>query len=218
MTKIEARFLLSQQQRRFEWELARDEQTRAAGKLVSGKTHDLLNLVQIVQLAAPELSGRSDAFGEELIADIARAARDAYAQLDELMKLARPARSVVRGAVVAPVIARVLHELADCMAGVADITGEVATALDEAALEHLLICLALAKAHHPSLHLHVRTRPIDGTPWLELVCAEEARGTGVDNEFDRGLVEAIVTRAGGEVAHNERRDGVIELVVALPIV
>jgi len=57
----EARLALVQRQRRFEWALAREEHGRAASRLVAGKTHDLMNLVQIVQLATYELERRCGA-------------------------------------------------------------------------------------------------------------------------------------------------------------
>ena len=100
MTKTDARLALAQKQRRFEWDLARSEQTRVASKLVAGKTHDMLNVVQIVQLAAAELEKRCGAAGKEFIDDLVRAAHDAQAQLRELMALARPEVAVTRGATV----------------------------------------------------------------------------------------------------------------------
>src|SRR4051794_8145034 len=77
MTKTEARLALAQRQRRFEWDLARDEQSRAAANLVAGKTHDLFNLVQIVQLASLELAKRCGDAGKEFIDDLLRSAEDA---------------------------------------------------------------------------------------------------------------------------------------------
>ena len=77
MTKTDARLTLCQKQRRFEWELAREEQTRTAAKLVAGKTHDLMNLVQIVQLASEELATRCGESGKDFIDDLRRAAQDA---------------------------------------------------------------------------------------------------------------------------------------------
>lgn len=220
MITAEQRLGLIERQRRYAWELAQAECHRRAADLVAGKTHDLLNLVQIVQLAAPELSGRSDAFGEELIADIARAARDAYAQLDDLLKLARPTCSRTRGAPVAPALARICGGLAHHIHLACDVAAELVTALDESALEHLVICLALDPAHEEALHVAVRARSLDGIPWLELLCASTASNPEprTHDDFDRRLVEAIVSHAGGELACNQRRDGVSELIVALPIV
>src|SRR5687767_16023515 len=100
MTKTEARLALSQRQRRFEWQLAREEQTRAAAKLVAGKTHDMLNVVQIVQLATLELEKRCDATAREFLDDLSRAATDAQKSLTELMALARPDETIKRGAPV----------------------------------------------------------------------------------------------------------------------
>ena len=203
--KTEQRLALLERQRTYAWELARAE---SAAALVAGKTHDLLNLVQIVQLAAPELSGRSDAFGEELIADIARAARDAYAQLSELLEVARPRKRLTRGAAVAPVVQRVVAELELALA--CDIADDLATALDATALEHVLICLALDGCGE----LALRTRRISGVTWIELVCTAGDTSTS----FDRTLVEALVTRGGGEIGRSERRGGGSELIVALPVI
>ena len=54
MTKTNERLALVERQRRFEWQLAREVQTQTAARFVAGKTHDLLNLIQIVQLASRE--------------------------------------------------------------------------------------------------------------------------------------------------------------------
>jgi hypothetical protein len=74
--KTDARLALSLRQRRFEWALARDEQGRTAGRLVAGKTHDLLNLIQIIRLGARLLEEHCDARARELVADLERAADD----------------------------------------------------------------------------------------------------------------------------------------------
>jgi hypothetical protein len=95
MTRTEAHLALSSRQRRFEWELARDEQTRAAAKLVAGRTHDLLNLIQIVQLATLELEKRCDATAHEFLADLQKAAEDAQRSLSEVMAVARPEPVIV---------------------------------------------------------------------------------------------------------------------------
>jgi ActR/RegA family two-component response regulator len=105
MTKTDERLLLVERQRRFEWQLARDVHSRAAAHFVAGKTHDLLNLVQIVQLASAELTrrcGSGDA--AEFIADIIKASVDAQHQLAELMAVARPEEVIVAGAPVGAAI------------------------------------------------------------------------------------------------------------------
>ncbi len=104
MTKINERLALVERQRRFEWQLARDIQSQTAARFVSGKTHDLLNLVQIVQLAALELGRRCPPDAAEFIADLQKAAVDAQHQLRELMALARPDEVVAPGAPVGAAI------------------------------------------------------------------------------------------------------------------
>lgn len=217
MTKTEARLQLSQQQRKFEWELARDEQARAAGKLVSGKTHDLLNLVQIVQLASLELEKRCDATGKEFIADLTRAAADAQASLITLMEVARPEDPITRGAPVGAAVDAAMAALREAI----DVSIHLAPPPDTATrctareLEHILIGLALDVVDE-HVELFVRERQIQGSPWIEIVRASENVPAG--ERFELRAVEAIATRAGGELAKSDRRGGGEELVVALPVV
>lgn len=219
MTKTEARLVLSQRQRRFEWELARDEQTRAAAKLVSGKTHDLLNLVQIVQLATLELEKRCDAAAKEFLDDLSRSAVDAQHSLTELMAVARPDEVIARGA---PVGAAVDASLTALRAAIdVDIhlatPADTATRCSEAELEHILIGIALDIADSPDrIELTVRTREINNAPWIEIVRASTFIPVG--DRFELRAVEAIVQRAGGELATSDRRGGGEELVVALPVI
>lgn len=219
MTKTEARLVLSQRQRRFEWQLARDEQTRAAGKFVSGKTHDMLNLVQIVQLASLELEKRCDATGKEFLDDLQRAAADAQRSLTELMEVARPDEVIKRGAPVGRAVDAAISALR--LAIDVDIhlatPPDTATRCNAAELEHILIGLALDTADDPSrIELTVRERAIDGKPWIEIVRSSAYVPAG--DRFELRAVEAIVQRAGGEVATSDRRGGGEELVVALPVV
>jgi hypothetical protein len=213
----EARLALVEKQRRYAWDLARDEQTRTAAKLVAGKTHDLLNLIQIVQLAAPELTERAaDDLSKELAADIARAAGDAHAQLDTMMAVARPEVKPVRGPAVGGVLARVTGALGrDFELGVDwSLHADAATTLDAAALEHLMIGLVLDAGAAPWIELTVRERAMSGAPWIEIM-----RGTAdtTGDGFDLKLVEVIVSRAGGEMATSERRGGGTELILSLPV-
>jgi len=220
MTKSDARHVLCQRQRRFEWELARDAQTRAAAKLVAGKTHDLLNLVQIVQLATLELAKRcADPTAQEFLDDLERAARDAQRGLEEMMAVARPDEAIVRGAPVGAAVEGAIGALRDVIA--IDIhlatPPDLATRCSRDDLEHILIGLALDAADDPRpIELFVRERAIDGTPWLEIVRSSPSVPTG--DRFELRAVEAIVQRAGGELATSDRRGGGEELVVALPVV
>jgi hypothetical protein len=220
MTKTEARMLLSQRQRRFEWELAREEQTRAAAKLVSGKTHDLLNLVQIVQLASLELEKRCDATGKEFLEDLKRASEGAQRDLTELMAVARPEETIVRGAPVGAAVDAAMDALRTAID--VDIhlapPPETATRCTAAELEHILIGLALDLAGNDSerIELFVRERAIDGKPWIEIVRSSTYVPDG--DRFELRAVEAIAKHAGGELATSDRRGGGEELVVALPVV
>ena len=223
MTKTEARvdalLVLSQRQRRFEWQLARDEQTRAAAKLVSGKTHDMMNLVQIVQLATLELEKRCDATAKEFLEDLQRAAADAQRSLTELMTVARPDEVITRGAPVGRAVDAAITALR--LAIDIDIhlatPPDTATRCDAAELEHILIGLALDIADDPArIELTVRERAIDSKPWIEIVRASAYVPPG--DRFELRTVEAIAHRAGGELATSDRRGGGEELVVALPVV
>lgn len=213
MTKTE----LIQQQRRFEWELAKDEHTRAAATLVAGKTHDLLNLVQIVKLASGELAKRCDPTGQEFVEDLTRAAGDAEASLKGLMEVARPERAVVRGPAVGAVITRAVE---DVRAAIPidlhlAIGPDIASELSEAELAYLVFGVALDAVAAPRLDLFVRDRSIDDRRWIEIV-----RGADVpayaDLPFELRGVELVVTRVGGELSCSGRRGGGSELVVAVP--
>ena len=214
MTKTE----LIQRQRRFEWDLARDEHTRAAGKLVAGKTHDLLNLVQIVKLASGELAKRCDAAGQEFIDDLARAANDAEAQLKSLMEIARPDRTVMRGPAVGAAITQAVEEVRPSIPIDLHlaISADTASALSAEELAHLVFGLALDAADAPRIELFVRDRTIHDVLWIEIVRGADVPAYAGEPSFDLGSVELVVTLAGGELSCSERRGGGSELVVALP--
>lgn len=221
MTKTEARLALCLRQRRFEWQLARDEQTRAAATLVAGKTHDLLNLIQIVQLATLELGSRCDETGKEFLEDLTRAADDAQRSLESLMAVARPEVVSERGAPVGAVVAEVIGALR----GIVEVDIHLATSPDAATraseeeLVHLLVGLALDAAVDDAaaspVALLVREREINRKPWIEIVRSTSYVPDG--ERFELRAVEAIVARAGGELASSERRGGGEELIVALPV-
>lgn len=218
MTKTDARLTLIQRQRRFEWALARDAQTRTAAQLVAGKTHDLLNVVQIIQLATLELARLCSEAAQEYLDDLTRAADDAQRSLQALMEIARPEVSVVRGPPVGATVTAALAELrpaVDVEAHLA-VAADTATALSGPELEHLVIGLALDAADAPGIELYVRDRVIGGKPWVELVRGAEVAEDG--DHFDLRAVEQLVQRVGGELARSERRGGGSELVVALPVI
>jgi hypothetical protein len=223
-TNAAARLALSERQRRFEWVLARDEQTRAAGAFVAGKTHDLLNLIQIVNLATLELGKRCEPSANEFLDDLLKAARGAQIQLDAMMAVARPAESIVRGAPVGAAAAAAIAT----MRTVFEIDIHLATPPSTVTrctaeeLEHLFIGLALDAADSYSernvLGLLVRERSIDGKPWIEIVRTCREAPLDPDRErFELRVVEVIAAKAKGEVSYSTGRDGGEELVVALPV-
>jgi hypothetical protein len=231
MTKSNERLALVERQRRFEWELAREAHTRAAAHLVAGKTHDLISLVQIVQLATLELSRRCGDDVAEFIADLTKAAEGAAHQLAELMAVARPVDAVVPGAHVGAAITAAVETVRAAGVIAVDlhltIKPEVTTRCSAAELEHVIYGLALdavaASAGEPPaseapspIELFVRERLIDGRPWLEIV--RGARVVLSGEHFDLRAVEAIAAKHGGELARSERRGGGTELVVALPVI
>jgi len=230
MTKINERLALVERQRRFEWELAREVQSKVAASFVSGKTHDLLNLVQIVQLASLELIRRSPPEAHEFIEDLQRAAVDAQRQLTELMALARPDEVIAPGAPVGAAITSAVEVVRAASTIAVDlhltISPDATTRCTADELAHVIYGVTLDAVSEtaqteqtvaPSaIELFIRERTIDGKPWLEIV-----RGARValDGEhFDLRAVEAIAIKNGGELAQSERRGGGSELVVALPLV
>jgi signal transduction histidine kinase len=227
MTKTNERLALVERQRRFEWQLARQVQTQVAARFVAGKTHDLLNLIQIVQLASLELSRRCSGDAAEFIADLRKAAEDAQHQLTELMAMARPEEVIAPGAHVGAAIAAAVETVRTASTIAVDlhlaVPPELATRCSADELEHLIYGLTLdaataeADAAEPGrIELFVRERAIDGKRWLEIVRGAEVELAG--EHFDLQAVEAIAIKNGGELAHSERRGGGTELVVALPVV
>jgi signal transduction histidine kinase len=231
MTKTNERLALVERQRRFEWELAREAHTQAAAHFVAGKTHDLLNLVQIVQLASLELSRRCNADAAEFLTDLMTAADDAKHQLGELMKVARREPVASPGARVGAAITSAVETVRAASTIAVDlhltVRAEVTTRCSAVELEHLIYgltldavaCIADPATGEPSpspIELLVRERAIEGRPWLEIVCSAQVVLDG--EHFDLRAVEVIAAEHGGELARSERRGGGTELVVALPVV
>jgi signal transduction histidine kinase len=234
MTKTNERLALVERQRRFEWQLARQVQTQVAARFVAGKTHDLLNLIQIVQLATLELERRCTADAAEFIVDLRKAAVDAQHQLTELMAVARPDEVIEAGAQVGAAITAAVDTVRAASTIQVDlhlaVEPQIATRCSAEELAHVIYGLTLDAATAeaaaldagspggPSgaIELFVRNRVIDGKPWLEIV--RGARIAIGGERFDLQAVEAIAAKNGGELAHSERRGGGTELVVALPIV
>ena len=227
MTKTDGRLALVERQRRFEWQLAREIQTQAAARFVAGKTHDLLNLIQIVQLASLELERRCTADAGEFIADLRKAADDARHQLAELMAVARPEEIIVPGAPVGAAVTAAVETVRAASTIEVDlhlaIDPEVATRCSGEELTHVIYGLTLDAATTEDgggaprgIELFIRERMIDGRPWLEIVRGARVELAG--EHFDLQAVEAIAVKNGGELGHSERRGGGTELVVALPVV
>jgi hypothetical protein len=218
---------LAQRQRRFEWQLARDEQTRAAARLVAGKTHDLLNLIQIVKLSTEQLGQLCSEPATEFLVDLERAGSESERSLRALMAIARPDVAIARGAPVGAAIDAAAAALRPALAIDVHLASppDTATRCTAQELEHVLIGLALdalgnldEDAARAPLELVVRERKIDGEPWIEIVCASvHAAPDDDDDHFELRAVTAIVERAGGELATSERRGGGLERIVALPV-
>jgi len=214
MTKTE----LIERQRRFEWDLARAEHTRAAGRLVAGKTHDLLNLVQIVKLASGELAKRCDATGHEFIEDLTRAARDAEGQLKSLMEVARPEHVVTRGPAVGAAVSAAVEALRPTIAIDLHlaIAPDVASELTGAELTYVMFGVGLDAAAAPRLELLVRDRTIDDSRWIEIVRGADVPAPEDGLSFDLRGVELVLARVGGELSVSDRRGGGSEVIVAFP--
>jgi len=150
MTKTDGRLALVERQRRFEWQVAREIQTQAAARFVAGKTHDLLNLIQIVQLASLELERRCTADAGEFIADLRKAADDARHQLAELMAVARPEEIIVPGAPVGAAVTAAVETVRAASTIEVDlhlaIDPEVATRCSGEELTHVIYGLTLDAA------------------------------------------------------------------------
>ncbi len=227
MMKTDARLALAFRQRRFEWALARGEQGRTAERLVAGKTHDLLNLIQVIRLGARLLEEHCDARARELVADLERSADDSQRALAELMALARPAAAVVRGAPVGETVAAAVASLRAAIAIEAQIEARIeappgaATRATAQELEHLVIGLVLDAADAPAreappIELAVRERAIAGAPWIELVRGPRPAPPG--DRFELRVARAIAERAGGELTTATAQAGGEEVIVALPVV
>ncbi len=211
------RVQLLERLRRFEWEVAREDHARAVHDLVRGSSHELLNFVQIVDLASQALAPHCAAAGEEFLVDLARAAADAKAAVRQLHALARVDR--VPGHTAAAACAGAAIELVggavDDLDAKVRIADDVVVAWAREELELLLIALALdgRPERGGRVELLVRTRDIDGRTRLEIVCGPiDATGVGVR------LAAILAMRIGGDAVVGERRGGGDELAVDVPIV
>jgi len=200
--KHAARLALTLRQRQFEWTLARDAQAKAAAALLKGRTHQLLNMIQIVELASVELERRATGETLEIVRDLTRTALDAKRELGELVALAKPLERG-RGAAVAPAIQAAVdavRAVASELAVTSRLDVDAATALTDEELQQLVIGLALdAAAGAGSVELLVRQRRIEGAPWIELVCGFDC------DAGELRVIRAIVERGTGELTISPRR-------------
>jgi hypothetical protein len=213
--KLAARLALALRQRRFEWTLARDAQAKAAAALLKGRTHELLNMIQIVELASVELERRATDETRDIVGDLTRTALDAKRQLTELVALAKPLERG-RGVAVAPSIQAAVdavRAVSSELAVTSRLDVDVATALTDEELQQLVIGLALdAAAGASTVELLVRQRRIEGAPWIELVCGFDC------DAGELPVIRAIVERGNGELTVSPRRGGGTEVVVAVPVI
>jgi len=80
--------------RRYEWACARGEHAREVAEVVRERAHDLLNLVQVIDLASQQLVARCGVAAAELADDLHRTALEARGAVDALARLACPAPPV----------------------------------------------------------------------------------------------------------------------------
>jgi hypothetical protein len=219
MMKTDVRLALMARQRRFEWALARDEQVRTAATFVRGKTHDLLNLIQIIRLSAGVLEQRCASAVREIIQDLQRSADESHRSLTELMENARPPEVTSRGAPVAEAVRAAVASLEGAASVRARIEArpEAITRCTAEEIDHLVLGLVLdvaeTRGSEPPVELLVRERVISGAPWIEIVRGVEA--VPASDRFELRVVEALAHRAGGELLRSEQRGGE-EVIVALP--
>ncbi len=211
------RLALIARQRLFDWQLARDQQSRAAANLVAHRTHDLLGFVQIVRLVSEHLVKAADAMGQEFIGDMLLSADKAQVELRDMLELARPPVVIERGAPLGPALAATRASLAPAIELALDLQApdDACTRCTAIELDYVLTAIAL-DAGTDSVAVVVRARTLDGQPWIELIRATEAEPAG--DRADLIGLEALAERRGGELSRSERRGGGEELVVALPVV
>jgi hypothetical protein len=191
--------------RRFEWACARDEHAREVAEAVRQRSHDLLNLVQVVDLASQQLVARCGEVALELAGDLHRAAREGRAVIDGLAALgpSRPEPRITARTAVA-VIARGVVVRGQVTVGEGDV---VAWAAGE--IELLLFALQLDA---PDGELVVRGRSVDEGKLVEIVCGPIAR-----EALAVRVATALARVAGGDLTMEPCGEGQ-ELVVAIPTV
>lgn len=218
------RLELVERLRRAEYEVARDEQVRAAAALVRARTHALGNAIQIVRLASIEIERRADGAIAELVGDLRRGAEEATAVLGQLLADARPAERTVAG----PPIAGVVRDTVELARGALlgrlemriDVPADARTACTADELEAMTLAMLLDVADAARLAVCARARTIGGAPWIELLRTHDGGGGEVEEAGEPPgrlhLVERLAERVGGEVSLSAGRGGP-ELAIALPV-
>ena len=211
---LAARLALVERVHRVELAIARVEDARAAAiAIVRGKTHQLGNAVQIVQLASQELARRiTDGETAELVRDLREGADLAQQVLGELLAAAAPGERVAAGAPVAPAVRHAVEAARAAVASrldlACDLADDVRTFASEDELAALVFAAVLdaADAHATHVSLTLRARTIAGKPFVQLLCADDRR-------TDAALppvIDAIARAASGE-ASRDARELAIEL-------
>jgi hypothetical protein len=211
------RLALIARQRLFDWQLARDQQSRAAAALVAHRTHDLLGFIQIVRLVSEHVVKTADAMGQEFIGDMVLSADKAQVELRDMLDLARPPLVVERGAPLGPVLEATRAALAPAITVAIDLQApaELCTRCTAIELDYILTAIAL-DAGTDAVSILVRARTLEGQPWMEVIRATDIEPAG--DRADLIGLEVLAERRGGELSRSERRGGGEELVVALPVV
>jgi hypothetical protein len=188
---------LVRRQRELEW--------KASHALLRERSHDLRNLIQIVELASTELAHRVDGVAAELVGELARTAIEMKRAFE-----ARP-RAPIAEAVRAAI--ELLRPAVGELAVTQRLEATTHTALSPDEVELLVVALVIDGGRHAAaIDLLVRERVIDGSMWVELVCGIDAA------PGELRAVKTVAERVGGELVVVERRGGGNEIAVALPTV
>jgi hypothetical protein len=187
--------------RRLEWACARDEHAHEVAQTVRKRSHDLLNLVQVVDLASQQLVLRHGEATAELAADLHRAAAEAHSAVDGLAALGHAIEPhAVAHTLVAPIAKRVVTR------GVVTVDDHTAVGWTAEEVELLLYALQLDA---PEAELMVRRRRVEDGVLVEVVCGPiEAEALAVR------MAMALARGAGGDVTLEPRGDG-HEVVIAI---
>jgi len=226
---LDARLRLIDRIRRVEHLLARDEQAKIAAALMKGRSHDLGNHIQIVQLTALELERRANGRADltELIADMRQSAERATALLAEMFAAARPPDRIVVGPVVTHTVRAAVDLARPAFAGTLelriDLDDTVHTYSTAEELETIVLASILDAINSVRVAIVVRERVIEGKRSVEIMRFDDRQlGDGeLAQMFEACSLLHVVTSAakaaGGDASLSPGRTG-LELVVELPIV